>query len=376
MSSKKTIVVGTRESQLARVQTDSVIATLKTRFPDKDFQSLGITSKGDQVLDKPLSKIGGKGLFTKELEEALADGRVDMVVHSLKDLPSTLPDGMLIGAVCEREDRRDALVMASRHEGKQDLAALPHGAVVGTSSMRRVAQVHRQRPDLQCRSVRGNLNTRLRKLDAESGEFDALMLAAAGMDRLGWQSRVTHRFSPATFMYAAGQGAIAVEVRAGDQEVISLVETLTHRDTLVMCAAERAFLKALGGGCSVPIGVHTEVESNGTQLSLDGAVFNADGTECRRHRMMCTLSEEGKSAARSQSEQPTGLHVPKMWLADVQAAAGLGAAVAEVLITQGASEILEQVRAAGQESQQWSFQQDKNKKIEKERNAYISLELD
>lgn len=351
MTEKRAIVVGTRESQLARVQTDSVVATLRKACPEKLFSILGMTSKGDQVLDKPLAKVGGKGLFTKELEEALADRRVDLVVHSLKDLPSSLPEGMLIGAVCKREDRRDALVVAARHPDKRDLAALPQGAVVGTSSMRRVAQIHRQRPDLQCQSVRGNLNTRLRKLDAEDSQFDALMLAAAGLDRLGWQSRVTHRFDPEEFLYATGQGALAVEVRADDEEIIELVTTLSHRETLVMCAAERSFLQRLGGGCSVPIGVRTEITNDGSLLFLEGAVFNENGSDCRQHRMDCKLGAAECAPGLSLS-QLTGLHAPAAWMADIHAAINLGASVADALLNKGAAALLEQVRAATSTTQQ------------------------
>ncbi|KAI9344231.1 porphobilinogen deaminase, dipyromethane cofactor binding domain-containing protein [Zopfochytrium polystomum] len=273
-SSRSSFVIGSRESELAMIQTRHVHALLRAAFPNATFSILGMTTKGDQVLDVALSKIGSKSLFTKELEIALHDRRVDLVVHSLKDLPTTLPEGMAIGAILEREDPRDAVVVAQRlvKAGKPHptLDSFLPGSVVGTSSVRRSAQLKRKFPHLVFQDVRGNLNTRLKKLDAADSPYCALLLAHAGLSRMGWAHRVSQILQPETIYYAVGQGALAIEVRADDAVVLKMVKTLQHRDTFLRCSAERAFMRELEGGCSVPLGVFSEI------VSLDGGVAEAD----------------------------------------------------------------------------------------------------
>lgn len=230
---------------------------------------------GDKILDKALPSIGQTNLFTKELELALAAGEVDMIVHSLKDLPTTLPPGMIVSVIFKRDSPTDALVLHPKHKGLQ-IGALPDGSVIGTSSLRRIAQLKRNFPQLRFKTVRGNLNTRLRKLD-ESGEYDALVLATSGMVRMGWQDRISQELGKDVCMYAVGQGALAVESRSNDAITNRLLLPLNDSDTVLCCVAERAFLRILGGGCSVPVGVHSAIEKG--VLVLEGAVFSLDGSE-------------------------------------------------------------------------------------------------
>ncbi|HEU5297116.1 MAG TPA: hydroxymethylbilane synthase, partial [Burkholderiaceae bacterium] len=239
-------VIATRESRLALWQAEHVRALLRERCAI-DARLLGMTTRGDEILDRTLSKVGGKGLFVKELEAALADGRADLAVHSLKDVPMDLPEGFVLAAVLEREDPRDAFV-SPRHAS---LAALPPGARVGTSSLRRVVQLLGLRPDLRVEPLRGNLDTRLRKLD--EGQYDAIVLAAAGLIRLGLGARIVQRFEAAQMLPAAGQGALAIEVRSSDQRLCNALTTLNHVPTWLAAHAERAVSRALGGSCSVPL---------------------------------------------------------------------------------------------------------------------------
>ncbi|KAF6026504.1 HMBS [Bugula neritina] len=247
----------------------------------REFKVITISTQGDQILDKPLSKIGEKSLFTKELEIALEDLKVDIVVHSLKDLPSTLPPGMAIGAVLHRDSPYDAVVFsATKYAGqKMSLSELPEGSVIGTSSLRRVAQIKMAYPHLKFADVRGNLNTRLRKLDATNGIYDALILAEAGLDRMGWSERVGEVLDEGNCMYAISQGAMAVECRSFDIETLELLSKLSHKETLLRCLAERALLRTLEGGCSVPIAVFSKVAEEGNSLLLRGGVFSLDGSE-------------------------------------------------------------------------------------------------
>ncbi len=230
---------------------------------------------GDKILDKPLSSIGQTNLFTKELEVALAAGKVDLIVHSLKDLPTTLPAEMTVSVIFKRDSPTDALVLHPKHKGLQ-IQTMPDGSVIGTSSLRRIAQLKRKLPHLRFKTVRGNLNTRLRKLD-ESGEYDALVLATSGMVRMGWQDRISQELDNGTCMYAVGQGALAVETRSNDDITNKLLLPLNDSNTVLCCVAERAFLRTLGGGCSVPVGVHSTIEKG--SLVLEGAVFSLDGSE-------------------------------------------------------------------------------------------------
>lgn len=275
------IVVGTRRSALAMTQTQWVIERLKALGTGHAFAVQPIVTKGDRILDVTLSKIGGKGLFVKEIEQALLDGEADLAVHSLKDLPAELPDGLVIAAVPPREDPRDALIS---RDGRR-FEELPAGAVVGTSSLRRAAQLRAWRPDLRVVPLRGNVDTRLKRLEA--GDFDAIVLAAAGLARMGWLNRVTEFLPPERVIPAVGQGALAVECRADDDEVLALVARLNDCDTERAVRAERAFLHRLNGGCQVPLGAHAVVEGDRVRLTgfvgaPDGSrliVETADGTE-------------------------------------------------------------------------------------------------
>ena len=262
---KQKLKIATRQSRLALWQAEHVQALLQQQ--GLGVELLGMTTRGDQILDRSLSKIGGKGLFVKELEQALADGRADLAVHSLKDVPMNLPEGFVLAAVLEREDPRDAFV--SKHFGS--LQALPLGAVVGTSSLRRVVQLLAQRPDLRIEPLRGNLDTRLGKLDA--GGFDAIVLAAAGMKRLGLAARIRCCFEPETMLPAAGQGALGIELRSDDRDLATLLAGLLHRPTWLACHAERAVSRALGGSCSVPLAAHALWQ--GGTLVLRAAVGDA-----------------------------------------------------------------------------------------------------
>jgi hydroxymethylbilane synthase len=274
------IIIGTRGSKLALWQTNWVKAELQKHHAGMQVEIQIISTKGDRVLDVSLPKLGeqGKGLFTKELEEAISERRVDIAVHSLKDLPTELPAGLHIGAICEREDVRDALVARGDVKSFDDL---PQGARLGTSSLRRQAQIRAARPDLVIEPVRGNVDTRLRKLD--SGEFDAIVLASAGLHRLGLENRITEHLSEELVLPAVGQGALAIETRSDDQAVNDLVRVLEHETTRLACKAERAFLKGLGGGCLVPIAGRARVQAG--VLNLIGLVASPDGSEMvRGHR--------------------------------------------------------------------------------------------
>lgn len=280
------ITIGTRGSQLALWQTGWVKDEITRRYPGVEVIVKIISTKGDRVLDVSLPKLGGqgKGLFTRELEEAIRDGYVDLAVHSLKDLPTELPPGLEIGAICEREDVRDALVA---REGINSFDDLPLRASLGTSSLRRQAQLLAARRDLVVQPVRGNVDTRLRKLDR--GEFDAVVLAAAGLHRLGYTNRITQYLAPDLMVPAVGQGALAIETRADNKAVNEIVLALDHETTRLACIAERAFLKRLGGGCLVPIAAHAETE--GALLRLTGLVANPDGSEAVRGERRGSLND-------------------------------------------------------------------------------------
>jgi hydroxymethylbilane synthase len=256
------IVIATRESRLALWQAEHVRALLQER--GHAVSLLGLTTTGDQILDRSLSKVGGKGLFVKELELALEEGRADIAVHSLKDVPMDLPEGFALACVLEREDPRDALV-SPRHAS---LDELPQGAVVGTSSLRRVVLLRALRPDLRIEPLRGNLDTRLRKLD--EGNYDAIVLAAAGLKRLGLESRIRVAFDPDTMLPAAGQGALGIEVRAERADLIALLAPLASQGDWLSTAAERAVSRAMGGSCSMPLAAHARWQADGA-LRIDAA---------------------------------------------------------------------------------------------------------
>jgi hydroxymethylbilane synthase len=261
------LVIATRESRLALWQAEHVRALLQGL--GHRVSLLGMTTKGDQILDRTLSKVGGKGLFVKELEVALEEGRADLAVHSLKDVPMDVPEGFALACVMEREDPRDALV--SNHFASLD--DLPQGAVVGTSSLRRVALLRALRPDLKIEPLRGNLDTRLRKLD--EGQYAAIVLAAAGLKRLGLGARIRQVFEPQTMLPAAGQGALGIEVRSARQDVAAALAPLAHMPTWLMVTAERAVSRAMGGSCSMPLAAFASWQ--GSHLALDATWGDPDG---------------------------------------------------------------------------------------------------
>jgi hydroxymethylbilane synthase len=263
------IVIATRQSRLALWQAEHVRDRLHGLYPDCRVELLALSTRGDEILDTSLAKIGGKGLFVKELELALAEGRADLAVHSAKDVPMELPAGFALGAILEREDPRDAFV-----SNKFDaLDALPAGAVVGTSSLRREAQLRSRYPQLAVASLRGNLDTRLAKLDR--GEYDAIILAAAGLKRLGLGARIRSELTVEQSLPAAGQGALAIEYRAERGDIAARLAALNHRATELAVRAERALSRALGGSCQLPLAAYAVV--SGAALELRGLVANPDG---------------------------------------------------------------------------------------------------
>ena len=297
------LVIGSRGSPLAKWQANHIKARLEARGVETRIEIIRTT--GDKITDAPLHKVGGKGLFTKEIEEALLDKRIDLAVHSMKDLPTELPQGLTIAAIPEREDQRDAIV-----GGK--LRSLKFGARVGTSSLRRIAQLRRVRPDLDLQSIRGNVDTRIKKV--ENGEYDAIVLAAAGLRRLGWDSIISETFRPDIMCPAVAQGALAIETLIGSAG-FEACAPLDDPWTRLPVSAERAMLGALGGGCQVPIGAFATLEN--TEMFLTGAVFSPDGGVMIRY------------TATGECTKP----------------AELGRAVAKVLLDRGAQEILDLVYA-------------------------------
>ncbi len=265
------IVIASRESRLAMWQAVHVQGRLAALYPQSQVDILGMTTRGDQILDRPLAEIGGKGLFIKELEVAMQEGRADLAVHSMKDVPMVMPEGFVLAAISARENPRDAFV-SNRHAS---LEALPAGTVVGTSSLRREAILRARYPQLEIRSLRGNLDTRLRKLDA--GEYDAIILAAAGLIRLGLESRIRAVLTPEQSLPAPGQGALGIEVLADAPAAAALVAPLNDPETAACVRAERAFSRALGGSCQVPLGGYAIID--GGQLWLRGFIATPDGQE-------------------------------------------------------------------------------------------------
>ena len=292
----RTIRIGSRKSQLALVQTHWVQGELQKRFPEINFEVKTMETQGDKILDVSLSKIGDKGLFTQELEDDMLDGTVDFAVHSLKDLPTRLPEGLMLGCVTEREDPADALVVHEKHADKT-LDKLPEGAVIGTSSLRRLAQLRHHFPSFQFKDIRGNLNTRLRKLD--EGQYDAIILAVAGLKRLDMADRIQQVVPANISLHAVGQGALGIECRSGDEDILTVIKTLEHLPTAQRCYAERAFLRELEGGCQVPIGVNTVIE--GDTLTLTGIVASLDGQTLVKNEIsgpVATADEMGTTLAK------------------------------------------------------------------------------
>jgi hydroxymethylbilane synthase len=280
---RSTLVLGTRGSKLAVHQTEWVQARLQELAPHVTVTLRRIQTSGDKILDVPLAKIGGKGLFVKEIEEALLSGEIDLAVHSMKDVPTALPPGLDLLCIPCREDPRDALISRDRRR----FADLPQGAKVGTSSLRRQAQLLQARPDLSILMLRGNLDTRLKKL--RDGQFDAIVLAAAGLRRLGWEHEITEYLAPEISLPAIGQGALGIEGRRDDQFVRSLLSGLEHAPTRTMVRAERALLHRLQGGCQVPIAAHATLA--GSDVTLEGLVASVDGKEIIRDRVHGTVTD-------------------------------------------------------------------------------------
>ncbi len=302
---KKSIRIGSRGSKLALWQAEWVQSQLQSKGILVEIHI--IKTKGDKILDVPLAKVGGKGLFVKEIEDALLEKQIDLAVHSMKDMPGAMPKGLQIGAIPKREDSRDALIA----KDSLSLDSLPAGATVGTSSLRRQAQLLALRPDLNIVSLRGNLDTRLRKLS--EGDFDAILLAAAGLHRLGWGEEITETLSPKRFLPAIAQGALCIQTRENDAEINGLIQFLNHPETATAVTAERALLARLEGGCQVPIGGHATL--SGDQITLEGLVASLDGKEIIRETQRAPRAE----------------------------AASLGIAVAEALLKKGAAKILDAV---------------------------------
>ncbi|XP_070761848.1 porphobilinogen deaminase-like isoform X2 [Enoplosus armatus] len=293
-----------------------------------------MSTTGDKILDTALSKIGEKSLFTKELENALERNEVDLVVHSLKDLPTTLPPGFTIGSVLKRENPHDAVVLHPKHAGKT-LDTLPEKSVIGTSSLRRAAQLKKRFPHLDFKDIRGNLNTRLKKLD-EKEDFAAIILAAAGLKRMGWERRISQILGPEDCMYA---GALAVEVRARDTDILEMVSVLHDPDTVLRCIAERAFLRHLEGGCSVPVAVHTMVKDS--QLYLTGAVYSLDGSDSLKETMQTGIAAAAASPEEVDEQvQRVGVTASKISGEAQDRAERLGVDLAKLLLSKGAKEIL------------------------------------
>ena len=312
VTQERTIRIGSRKSQLALVQTYWVQEELQQHFPEIKFEVETMSTQGDKILDVALAKIGDKGLFTKELEVGMLNNQIDLAVHSLKDLPTQLPEGLILGCVTERVNPADALVVHQKHQDK-NLDTLPAGAVIGTSSLRRLAQLRHYFPHFQFKDVRGNVNTRLAKLDA--GEYDGIILAVAGLERLGMSDRI-HQIIPAEIsLHAVGQGALGIECRADDARVLEVIKALEHSESRDRTLAERALLRELEGGCQVPIGVNTKIE--GDTLTLTGMVASLDGKQ---------LVKDSLSGNRSEAEK-------------------LGSQLAEILKQKGAAAILAEIFA-------------------------------
>ncbi|MBB5172649.1 hydroxymethylbilane synthase [Texcoconibacillus texcoconensis] len=303
------IIIGSRKSNLALTQTEWVINELRSLDVPYEFEVKEIVTKGDKILDVTLSKVGGKGLFVKEIEQAMYDGEIDMAVHSMKDLPSEIAEGLVVASVPRRVDPRDAFISNSG----QGLMDLPEGSVVGTSSLRRSAQVLAQRPDLEIKWIRGNIDTRYRKLT--DGEFDAIVLAAAGLERVGWDKGIVSEFlAPTLSLPAVGQGALGIECREDDEEIRQLLAKINHGETARTVEAERSFLHAVEGSCQVPVGGYAMLTDD-NQISLTALIASPDGK---------TIFKEQKTG-----ENPKEL----------------GEEIAHTLLNQGAKEVLDQVKA-------------------------------
>ena len=305
------ICIGTRGSELALWQTYHVKALFEAHFPDIAVDVQKIKTIGDKILDAPLAKIGDKGLFTKELEIALLENRVDIAVHSFKDVPTVLPEGLIIAAVLEREDVHDVFIVNPK-KTHRTFIGIPKSAIIATGSLRRKCQLLNTRSDLQIVEIRGNLNTRLNKLD--SSEWDGMILAKAGVTRLGWAKRITDILPFELMLPAVGQGALAIESRVGDQHIEEMLRPLHHQPTAVTVIAERALLRYLEGGCQIPVGAYGQI--NGSELRLDAMIGSLDGKRIVRGNKVGSIAN---------AEQ-------------------IGIDLAKELLSRGGKEILEKIR--------------------------------
>jgi len=308
MEKRNKIIIATRGSKLALWQAEWIKSQIENLIPDIKVELNKIKTTGDKILDVPLAQVGGKGLFVKEIEEAMLRGEADLAVHSMKDVPADLPEGLHLSAICEREDPRDALIARESISGLGDL---PQGGHVGTSSLRRICQLLNKRPDLKITQLRGNVDTRLRKL--EEGQFDAIILATAGVKRLGYAERITEKISMDISLPAIGQGAVGIECRTDDDFINDLLSKLNHKETWICVTAERAFLKKLEGGCQVPIAAYAQLHDG--NLVIEGLVGSLDGK---------TLIRESIDGRPEEAES-------------------LGTTLAENLLSKGAGEILAEV---------------------------------
>ncbi len=311
----RTLTIATRQSPLALWQANFIKDALERLHPQMSVTLLEMVTRGDKILDTPLAKIGGKGLFVKELEQALYDGRADIAVHSLKDVPMVLPEGLTLGAYCKRHAPSDAFVSNQFAH----LDELPKGAVLGTSSLRRECQLRQARPDLTIKSLRGNVGTRLAKLDA--GEYDAIILATSGLQRLGLDARIRHELDESLSLPAVGQGALAIECRADDAKILSLLAPLNDTNTALCVMAERAMNRTLEGGCQVPIAGFATID--GSTLRLRGRVGSVDGKVLLKAENTITLGDDVT--------------------ANITAVEALGEQIARELLAQGADVILKEV---------------------------------
>lgn len=305
------IRIGTRKSKLALWQANFIANELKKHFPNLEVELVKITTKGDKILDVPLAKVGGKGLFVKEIEEAMLKNKIDIAVHSLKDVPTFFPEGLGLVAITKREDPRDAFVSVKY----QSLDELPKGAVVGTSSLRRKVQLKLKRPDLQIKDLRGNVDTRLRKL--EEGQYDAIILAYAGLKRLGLSNKAKQVFAPFDFIPAVAQGFLGIEARLDDKKTKEIVSVLNDKESFIKATTERAFLKTLEGGCQVPLGAYAEIKNS--KIHITGFVSDLEA------KKFFKKSLEG----------------------DLRKPEDLGKTLAEKLLNMGAKEVLNEIYRQG-----------------------------
>jgi len=287
---RKKLIIGTRSSKLALWQANYIAECIRTQYPEIEVSLCHIMTTGDKILDVPLAKIGGKGLFTKELENAMLASEIDLAVHSLKDMPTELPTGLLLAAITERVDPGDALISPKY----KTIDNLPQGAKIGTSSLRRKAQLLKYRPDLRISDLRGNLDTRLKKMETE--ELDGIILAVAGLKRLGWQDLITQILPREICLPAVGQGALAIEARSDDEEVRTILNFLNHQETRWAVEAERSYLSEVEGGCQIPIGVYSYIEQD--SLILEAAILSVDGTQQIR-KTISGIPREGITLGRT-----------------------------------------------------------------------------